>query len=135
MKKIPIQTIFQELDEEGKIILELEAFTKTRTWQLRNRSISEYLMKCKNLPLKNLHGRMRILYKSIRSYSSVEDNTFLKERGMLGPYITTIVPYCYYCTLVTPFCYYCALKLLLLGQLGLHCGSLGLHYGHMDSDI
>ena len=49
-------------------------------------------------PLKILHRRMRILYKSTRSYSSVEDNTFLKEsRSMLGPYITSIVFYCCYC--------------------------------------
>ena len=38
--KIPIQTIFLELDEEGKIILEPEEFMETRTGQLRNRSIS-----------------------------------------------------------------------------------------------
>ena len=29
--KLPVQTIFPELDEEGKIILELEAITETRT--------------------------------------------------------------------------------------------------------
>jgi len=43
--------------------------------------------------LKILHGRMRILYRSTQSYSSVEDNTFLKERGMLGPYITSVATY------------------------------------------
>ena len=47
--KLPVQTILQKLDEEGKIILEPEAVTKTRTRQLRNRSISEYLIKWKNL--------------------------------------------------------------------------------------
>ena len=45
-----VQTIFPELDEEGKIILEPEAITETRTRQLRNRSISEHLIKWKNLP-------------------------------------------------------------------------------------
>jgi hypothetical protein len=40
-EKIPVQTILPELDEEGKIILELEAITYTRVHQLRNRSISE----------------------------------------------------------------------------------------------
>jgi len=35
---------------------------------------------------------MRILYRSIQNYSSVEDNTFLKERGMLGPYNTIDAP-------------------------------------------
>jgi len=34
-------------------------------------------------PLKIPHGRMRILYRSIQNYSSVEDNTFLKERAFL----------------------------------------------------
>eukprot|EP00253_Pinus_taeda_P017399 PITA_17399 len=34
--KLPIQTIFPELDEEGKIILEPEAVIETRTRQLRN---------------------------------------------------------------------------------------------------
>jgi hypothetical protein len=38
--KIPVQTIFPELDEEGKIILEPESITDTRIHQLRNRSIS-----------------------------------------------------------------------------------------------
>jgi hypothetical protein len=47
--KIPIQTIFLELDEEGKIILEPEAITDTRIRQLRNRSISEYLIKWRKL--------------------------------------------------------------------------------------
>ena len=47
--KLPVQTILPELDEEGKIILEPEAVTETRTRQLRNRSISEYLIKWKKL--------------------------------------------------------------------------------------
>ena len=51
--KLPVQTILPELDEEGKTILEPEAVTETRTQQLRNRSISEYLIKWKNLPTKD----------------------------------------------------------------------------------
>ena len=47
--KIPVQTMSPELDEEGKIILEPEEVTETRTRQLRNRSISEYLINWKNL--------------------------------------------------------------------------------------
>ena len=47
--KIPVQTILPELDEEGKIILDPEVVTETRIHQLRNRSISEYLIKWKNL--------------------------------------------------------------------------------------
>ena len=51
-ENIPVQTILSELDEEGKIILEPEAVTETRTRQLR-RSISEYLIKWKNLPTED----------------------------------------------------------------------------------
>ena len=51
--KIPIQTILPELDEEGKVILELEKISETRTKQLRNRVIIEYLIKWKNLPIED----------------------------------------------------------------------------------
>ena len=51
--KIPVQTIFPELDEEGKIILEPKVITETRIHQLRNQSISEYLIKWKNLPVED----------------------------------------------------------------------------------
>ena len=51
--KIPVQTIFPEVDEEGKIILELEVVIETRIRHLRNRSISEYLIKWKNLPAED----------------------------------------------------------------------------------
>ena len=44
-ENIPVQTILPELDEEGNTILELEAVTETRTRQLRNRLLSEYLIK------------------------------------------------------------------------------------------
>jgi hypothetical protein len=47
--KIPIQTIFPKLDKEGKIILEPEAIIDTRIRQLRNKSISEYLIKWRKL--------------------------------------------------------------------------------------
>ena len=43
-------------------------------------------------PLKIPNGRMIILYRSIQNYSSIEDNTFLKERGMLYPYNTSDSP-------------------------------------------
>ena len=51
--KIPVQTILPELDEEGKIILEPEAITDTRIHQIRNRSISEYLIKWRKLPTED----------------------------------------------------------------------------------
>ena len=47
--KLPIQTIFPKIDEEGKTILEPEVVMETRTQQLQNQPISEYLSKWKNL--------------------------------------------------------------------------------------
>ena len=62
--KFPVQTIFPELDEEGKIILEPEVVNETRTRQLQNRSISEYLIKWKNLSAED---------------STWEDENFMKK--------------------------------------------------------
>jgi hypothetical protein len=50
--KILVQTILPEINEEGKIILEPETILETRIKQLRNRAITEYLVKWKNLPVE-----------------------------------------------------------------------------------
>jgi hypothetical protein len=50
--KIPVQTILPEMNEEEKIIPEPEIIVETRTKKLINRSIIEYLIKWKNLPVK-----------------------------------------------------------------------------------
>ena len=94
--KILVQTIFPELDEEGKIILELEVVTETRTRQLQNQSISEYLIKWKNLTTKDSTWEDENFILKHPDISSIEENTFLKERGMLGPYNTSVSPYFYY---------------------------------------
>ena len=51
--KDPNSNNMPEIEEEGKIILEPGAVTETRTQQLRNQSISEYLIKWKNLPTED----------------------------------------------------------------------------------
>jgi hypothetical protein len=66
--KIPVQTILPELEEEGKIILEPEAITDTRIRQLRNRSISKYLIKWRKLSTKD---------------STWEDESFIKKHPEL----------------------------------------------------
>ena len=66
--KIPIQTIFPKLDEEGKVILEPEKIFETRTKQLRNRVITEYLIKWKNLPVED---------------STWEDESFIQKHPQL----------------------------------------------------
>ena len=66
--KIPVQNIFPELDEEGKIILEPKAITDTRIRQLRNRSISEYLIIWRKLPAED---------------STWEDDSFIQKHPEL----------------------------------------------------
>ena len=67
-ENIPVQTILPKLDEEGKIILEPEEVTETRTRQLQNQSISEYLIKWKNLPTED---------------STWEDENFIQKNSKL----------------------------------------------------
>ena len=66
--KLPVQTILLELDGEGKIILEPEEIIEIRNRQLQNRSIPEYIIKCKNLPAKD---------------SSWEDESFIQQHPKL----------------------------------------------------
>ena len=47
--KTLIQIVLPKLDEEGKFILELKKIFETRIKQLRNRVITECLVKWKNL--------------------------------------------------------------------------------------
>ena len=58
-----------ELDEEGKIILEPRVVTETRTQQLQNQSILEYLIKWKKLPIED---------------STWEDKNFIQKHRELG---------------------------------------------------
>jgi hypothetical protein len=57
-----------ELDEEGKIILEPKSITEKRIRQLRNRSISKYLIKWRKLPAED---------------STWEDEFFIQEHPEL----------------------------------------------------
>ena len=67
-ENLPVQTILPELDDEGKIILEPKAVIETRTRQLRNRSISKYLIKWNNLPTE---------------YPTWEDENFIQKHSEL----------------------------------------------------
>jgi len=62
--KFLVQIVFPKLDKEGKIIFEPEAVMETRTRKLRNRLISEYIIKWKKLPTK---------------YSTWEDENFIQK--------------------------------------------------------
>ena len=49
-----MQTLLLDLDEEGKFILESRKINESRNKKLRNRVITEYLVKWKNLPVEDL---------------------------------------------------------------------------------
>ena len=51
-KNICTQTILPKLDEEGRIILEPECILQTRTKKLRNKTLTQYLIQWKNLPVE-----------------------------------------------------------------------------------
>jgi hypothetical protein len=48
---MPVQIELPELDEEGKLILEPEKVIDQCSLSLHNRTIMEYLIKWKNMPL------------------------------------------------------------------------------------
>ena len=50
------QTLLPMLDDEGRIIFELEYIITTRERRLRARVIKEYLIKWKNLPKEDAIG-------------------------------------------------------------------------------
>ena len=135
--KLPVQIILPELDEEGKIILEPEAVIETRTRQLRNRSISEYLIKWKNLSTEDSAWEDENFIQKHLELLRRWGLHFFKERGMLGPYNTSdypitivvvplinivvppIVPILLLLCPIEPlYCYFCGFILLLLGRLG-----------------
>ena len=45
-----VQTILLILDDEGRVILELEAIIATRERRLRSETLKEYLIRWKNFP-------------------------------------------------------------------------------------
>jgi hypothetical protein len=53
--KIPVQNILSEINEKRKVILEPKTIIlETRIKQLRNRAITKYLIKWKNLPVEKV---------------------------------------------------------------------------------
>ena len=100
--KNPVQTILPELDEEGKIILDLEVITETRICQLRNRSISEYLIKWKNLLAKYSTSEDENFTQKHQELLKFWGQHFLKEKGMLGPYTTHATPILLLCAPYKP---------------------------------
>jgi hypothetical protein len=56
--KILVQTILPDINEEGKIILELETILETRIKKLRNRAITSTSSNGRTYQWKKQHGKM-----------------------------------------------------------------------------
>ena len=114
--KIPVQTIFLNLTRKEKSYWNLKNSKKQELDSYEIDQFQSISLSGRTYLLKIPHGRMRILCRSIQNCSSVEDNTFLKERGMLGPYNTSdypitivVIPLIYIVVpLLPPYCYLCA---------------------------
>ena len=82
---IPTQTTLPELDEEGRIILEPEYIRQTRTKTLRNRTITEYLIQWKKLPVEDATWEDEEFIQKNPNLISIAYNASLKKGGMLHP--------------------------------------------------
>ena len=78
--KIPVQTILQNFMGTEKLYWSLKQSQKQELDSYKIDQFQSISSSGRTYPLNILHGRMRILYRSIESYSSIEGNTFLKER-------------------------------------------------------
>jgi len=94
--KFLAQIILLELDEEGKVIVEPKKVMEIRTQQLWNRSIFEYLIKWKNLTTEYFAWEEENFIHKHQELLKHRWQHFLKERGMLGPYTTSVAPSSYY---------------------------------------
>jgi hypothetical protein len=63
---VVISTELPPLDEEGQLILILEEVLETREQKLRNMSIKEYMIKWKNLPIKDATWEGEQILKHLR---------------------------------------------------------------------
>ena len=142
MTSFQFKQYFQNLTKKEKSYWNLKHSWKQELDSYEIDQFQSILSSGRTYPLKIPHGRMRILYRSIQNYSSIEDNTFLKERGMLGPYNTsdypiTIVfaslinivvpllsPYSYFVPNRIPLLLFLWLYIIIVRSAGLYCDSL-----------
>ena len=84
-QKFEAQTELPELDEEGRIILELEKIMQTRTKRLRTKDIKQYLIKWKNLSIEDATWEDEGFLQQHARLFNVEDNVGLRGKCMLHP--------------------------------------------------
>ena len=84
-QNIPTQIVLPELDEEGRIILEPECILQTCMKKLRNKTLTQYLIQWKNLPVEEATWENEEFIQKNPHLVSIEDNTSFKRGGMLRP--------------------------------------------------
>jgi hypothetical protein len=83
--KISFQTSLPNLNEEGKIILELETILETRIKQLRNQTITEYLVKWKNLLVEEATWEDKFFMQKHRWLDKCRGQHFFERDGHVNP--------------------------------------------------
>jgi hypothetical protein len=81
-KQHKAQTILPMLDDEGRVILELEAIISTRERRLCSQIIKEYIIKWKNLPEEHAAWESKCFCLSHPSLPCFEDKTSFKGEAM-----------------------------------------------------
>ena len=84
-KNIPTQIVLLELDEEGKLILELEYILQTCMKKLRNKTLAQYLIQWKNLLVEEATWEDEEFIQKNPHLVSIEDNASFERGGMLCP--------------------------------------------------
>ena len=84
-QNIPTQRVLQELYEEGRIILEPECILQTHIKKLRSRTLTQYLIQWKNLPVEEATWEDEEFIQKNPHLVSIEDNASLKRGGMVQP--------------------------------------------------
>ena len=105
LEKTLVQTILPKLNKEGKSYQNLKQSQKQEPDSYKIDQFQIISLSGRTYPLKIPHGRTRILYKSIKNYSSFEDNTF-RRRGACQNPILLVQPLIVIST--TPLLYFCA---------------------------
>lgn len=84
-QNIPTQIVLPELDEEGRIILELECILQTCMKKLRNKTLTQYLIQWKNLLVEEATWEDEEFIQKNPHLVSIEYNASFKRGGMLHP--------------------------------------------------
>lgn len=84
-ENIPTQIVLPELHDEGRIILEPKCILQTCMKNLRNRTLTQYLIQWKNLLVEKAIWEDEEFIQKNPHLVIIDDNASFKREGMLHP--------------------------------------------------